>query len=249
MQTFENCVCVAQARVIAGRKREPHICTIAYQPSTSQFLRICIPFSLNRSPLIKRWSLFNFLGTKEGLGNDNREESWNLVDLQRLPAKPLTKKEKNAIHESILSEYKYECELNEDKDSVGLLIPIPETIQMRQEHLSWHREKDRKELERAEMLKQKGIWYPPFRVMVKGSYMKNGRRCNFDKSLLAWDVYEALRLGGNRNPFDSIYRFRNPYLIIGNLATQRRGWIVVGVLSAPDGAIDRCAINQQLAIV
>jgi hypothetical protein len=248
MPIFEDCVCIAQARVIAGHKREPHICTIAYQPSTSQFLRICIPFVLNRSPLIKRWSRFSFDGTKEGLGNDTRHESWNLRELQRLPGKPLTQKQKNSIHQSVLAEYKYESELNEAKGSIGLLIPIPETLRLYTEHLSPRHEEDCREIERVKLLESKGIWYPAFRIKIEGYYMKNGKRAKFDKQLLAWDFYEALRQGDGRNPYAAAYSYRHPYLIIGNLATQRRGWVVVGVLSAPDGAIENCAIHQQLEL-
>jgi len=36
-------------------------------------------------------------------------------------------------------------------------------------------------------------------------------------------------------------------LIVGNLAAQRNAFIVIGVLSAPNNAIDQFAINQQLA--
>lgn len=249
MQTFEDCVCIAQARVIAGFKREPHICTIAYQPAKNHFLRLCIPFVKGRSPLIKRWSVFSFEGSKDGLANDNRDESWKLVTMTKASPKILGTKQKEIIHRKILSTYKYESELNEERDSIGLLVPVPESLKFVQERLSIRREDEKKELERAEMLKAKGIWYPNFKVKISGHYLKDGKRNSFNKQLLAWDVYEALRLGGNRDPFAAIDRYRNPYLIIGNLATQRRGWVAVGVLSAPDGAIQECAIHQQLALV
>jgi hypothetical protein len=249
VQTFEDCICIAQARVIAGHRREPHICTIAYQPSENQFLRLCIPFVKGRSPLIKRWSLFSFQGTKDGLANDNRDESWSLVDMTQSTQAALSAKQKEMIHRKILSTYKYESELNQERDSIGLLVPIPETLRFTQERFSSRREDEKKELDRAEMLKEKGIWYPTFKVKINGHYLKDGKRNPFNKQLLAWDVYEALRLGGNRDPFAAIDRYRNPYLIIGNLATQRRGWVAIGVLSAPDGAIQECAIAQQLALV
>ena len=51
------------------------------------------------------------------------------------------------------------------------------------------------------------------------------------------------------NPFQAIYGYRNPYFIIGNLATQRNAFIVVGVFSAPDGFIERNAINQQMSLL
>jgi hypothetical protein len=248
MSIFEDCVCIAQARVIAGFKREPHICTIAYQPSSNQFLRLCIPFVKGRSPLIKRWSLFSFEGTKEGLANDTREESWSLVAMTQTSPKAMGAKQKDAIHRKILSTYRYESELNDARDSIGLLVPIPETLRFTQERLSARREDEKKELDRAEMLKGKGIWYPTFKVKISGSYLKDGKRTAFNKQLLAWDVYEALRLGGNRDPFAAIDTYRNPYLIIGNLATQRRGWVAIGVLSAPNKAIEECAINQQLLL-
>lgn len=249
MKTFDGCICIAQARVIAGYKREPHICTIAYHPDSDQFLRLCIPFVKGLSPTIKRWTVFSFEGTKEGLANDTREESWNLVRVLGRPSRTLTAKEKAAIHRCILSSYKYESELNDQRDSIGLLVPVPETLRFTQERLSARRDDERKELERSAMLKEKGIWYPGFKVKVSGSYMKDGKRSHFNKQLLAWDVYEALRLGGNRDPFAAIDRYQHPYLIIGNLATQRRGWVAVGILSAPPGAIEECALHQQLALV
>ena len=249
MQTFEDCVCIAQARVIAGYKKEPHICTIAYQPTTDQFLRICIPFVQGRSPAIKRWRTFSFQGSKEDLANDNREESWNLMRLLTTSQQTISEKEKREIHCRILSNYRYECELNDQRDSIGLLIPIADSLKFTREHLSLRRPDEAKELDRAQMLQQKGIWYPSFKVRVRGSYMRDGQRCNFNKQLIAWDVYEALRLGGSRDPFAAIDTYRNPYLIIGNLAAQRKAWVVVGVLSAPDGAIERHAIHQQLALV
>ena len=67
-------------------------------------------------------------------------------------------------------------------------------------------------------------------------------------TVVAWDVYEAIRTGRS-NPFQSIYGYRNPYFIIGNLATKRNAFIVVGVLSAPNGAIQRNAIHQQMSLL
>lgn len=249
MQLFDDCICIAQARVIGGYKREPHICTIAYQPSADRFLRICIPFLQGRSPVIKRWRVFSFEGTKDHLANDTREESWNLVRVLQTSQQTIGDKLKRDLHCRILSNYRYECELNDQRDSIGLLVPIPDTLKFTREHLSARRPEEAKELERVQMLHEKGIWYPNFKVKVRGCYMRDGQRCTFNKQLIAWDVYEALRLGGNRDPFAAIDTYRNPYLIIGNLAAQRKAWVVVGVLSAPDGAIQRHAIHQQLALV
>jgi hypothetical protein len=248
MAVFDDCVCIAQARVIAGFKREPHICTIAYQPSKSQFLRLCIPFVQGQSPTIKRWRMFSFEGVKDGLGNDTRDESWQLVRLLSYSRERITQRQQRELHCKILASYRYESELNEQRDSIGLLIPIHNSLRLIQDWLSPKSDDDAKELQRVAMLKEKGIWYPSFKVRVKGKYLKDGTPKSFDKQVLAWDVYEALRIGGNRNPFAAIYSYRNPYMIIGNLATHRNSWVVVGILSAPDHAIEHNAFHQQLAI-
>lgn len=243
---FENCICLAQARVIAGRKREPHICTIAFHEPTESFLRFCLPFQLNRSPAVKRWHRFSFEGNKENLGNDTRQETYHYGSIKDRHG-PVTRGHQSLLHRKILSQYKYEHELHEQKASIGIVLPEP-GFKLWQEHLSPHNPNDIKELARCELMKEKGIWYPDFRVMIKGHRLVEGKRRNFEKSMVAWDVYEALR-GGKVNPFQSIYGYKNPYLIVGNLATRRNAFIVIGVLSAPDNAIAQCAIAQQLSFV
>lgn len=247
MQTFENCVCIAQARVIAGFKKESHICTIAFQPKESRFLRLCVPYVNGRSPVVKRWTRFDFDGTKETLPSiDTREESWDAVRIKR---KDLIKKEseKRFIHRAILSEYRYQDELKENRESIGLLIPIPESLRFRRVELSPYDSADKKKLERIKHMERQGIWFPPYEVKVSGKFMRDGKLQKFNRQLLAWDVYEALR-NGTVNPFEAIARYRNPYFITGNTSQHRDGFMMIGVLSAPDGAIQECAINQQLAL-
>lgn len=246
MQTFKDCVCIAQARVIAGRKRESHICTIAFQPEQSRFLRLCVPYIQGRSPVVKRWSVFDFDGTKESLPrNDTREESWDAVEIRR---RSIIKREslKQQIHCSILSEYKYQDELKFARESIGLLIPEPKSLRFKREELSPHDPAGQKKLARVEHMANKGIWFPTFEVFVTGKYRRDNQLKSFRKQLLAWDVYEALR-NGAVNPFSAISGYRNPYMITGNTSQHRDAFMVIGVLSAPDGAIEQCAINQQLS--
>jgi hypothetical protein len=243
---FNDCICLAQARVIAGRKREPHICTIAFHEPSESFLRFCLPFQVNRTPAVKRWQRFDFQGDKESLTNDNRRETWHYGSVLGKSA-TVSQREQTALHGKILRQYQYEHELNEERSSIGVLIPA-KGFKLWQEHLSPNEPSDAKELERCKLMAEKGIWYPDFKVMAKGSRMVDGDKRSFKKSVLAWDVYEAIRTGRS-NPFQSIYGYRNPYFIIGNLATQRNAFIVVGVFSAPDGAIERNAINQQMSLL
>jgi hypothetical protein len=243
---FNDCICLAQARVIAGRKREPHICTIAFHEPTESFLRFCLPFQLDRTPAVKRWQRFTFEGDKEGLTNDNRRETWHYGSVLGRSA-TVSQKEQTELHGKILRQYQYEHELNEDKSSIGVLIPM-RGFKLVQEHLSPNEASDAKELERCKLMAEKGIWYPDFKVKAKGHRMVDGVKKSFEKTVVAWDLYEAIRTGRS-NPFQSIYGYRNPYFIIGNLATKRNAFIVVGVLSAPNGAIQRNAIHQQMSLL
>lgn len=249
MPIFRNCICVAQARVIAGRKRDSHICTIAYQPDQSKFLRLCIPYTPGKSPALKRWHCFDFIGSKDTLPSvDTREESWDVVDLIK---GAILKKDsdKREVHRALLSQYRYEGELNANRQSIGVLIPEPKTLQFSLNRFNPHNPSDQKKLGHQQLMASKGIWFPPYEVQVRGSYRKDGQLKSFNKQLLAWDVYEALRnTEKNVDPFQAIYRYRNPYMITGNLPKRRNSFMAIGVLSAPDGAIEECAIHQQLSI-
>ena len=246
MQSFDRCICIAQARVIAGRVKEPHICTIAYHEPTDQMLRFCLPFRLNRTPDVKRWHRFDFQGDKSDLGNDTRRETWHFGQVSRKHG-AITDKAKAQIHRKILAHYRYEHELNEQKASIGILIPNG-PLKLWQEHLSSSDPEDAVEIERGRLMADKGIWYPDFKVYIRGHRLIDGVRKPFQKMLVAWDVYEAIRIG-KVNPFQAIYGYRNPYIITGNLATQRRAFICIGLLSAPDRAIQQSAINQQLTLL
>lgn len=241
---FNDCICLAQARVIAGRKREPHICTIAFHESSELFLRFCLPFQLNRTPAVKRWQRFDFQGDKDNLINDNRRETWHYGSVLGQSA-TVSQREQTLLHGKILRQYQYEHELNEERSSIGVFIPA-KGFKLWQEHLSPNEPGDAKELERCKSMADKGIWYPDFKVKAKGHRMVDGSKKSFEKTVIAWDVYEAIRTGRS-NPFQSIYGYKNPYFIIGNLASQRNAFIVVGVLSAPDNFIEKNAIHQQLA--
>jgi hypothetical protein len=242
---FDDCVCIAQARVIAGRVKQPHICTIAYHEPSDQMLRFCLPFSLNRSPDVKRWHRFSFQGDKDDLGNDTRRETWHFGSVLSKPGS-IRDREKTEIHQKILAHYRYEHELNDEKSSIGILVPDG-PVKLWQEHLSPNDPDDAADIERGRRMAKSGIWYPDFKVYIRGHRRVNGERKSFQKMLVAWDVYEAIRVG-KVNPFQAIYNYQNPYLITGNLASQRRAFIGIGVLSAPPRAIESSALLQQLSV-
>ena len=247
MSSFKDCVCISQARIISGRQKGTHICTIAFQPAEQKFLRLCVPYSRDRLPVLKRWSVFDFDGTKEGLKNDTRDETWNAERVRPTHSLKDDSQAKRSIHASILSNYKYESELNSDRLSIGLLIPQKNSLKFYRENYSPSTKEDQKQLERGKYMADLGIWFPPYKVFVKGKRRCEGRVRAFTKQLLAWDVYEALRKN-EVDPFAQIYDYTNPYMILGNLATQRRAFMVIGVLSAPPGYIEKYAIHQQLSL-
>jgi hypothetical protein len=246
MALLHDCVCIAQARVIAGRKREPHICTIAFHEPTDGFVRLCLPFTAGRRVTVKRWTRFSFEGSRDGLGNDTRKESWRFGRITSVDG-ALNDRARFQLHKRILSHYRYERELNESRDSIGVLVP-DRGFSLDRVDLNPSVSEDAKELERAQLLADQGLWYPQFKVFMRGHCRVDGQCRPFRKAVLAWDVYESIR-SGRGDPLRAIYGYRNPYLIIGNLAAIRRAFMVIGVLSAPDGLIERCAINQQLSLV
>ena len=83
---FKDCVVIAQARVIEGKKTPPHICTIVWDLIDNNFIRITCPFSLKEKPL-KRWKRFSFFGDKENvIAGDTREETWGINNFNLFPS-------------------------------------------------------------------------------------------------------------------------------------------------------------------
>ncbi len=246
MQVFENCICIAQARVIAGNRKQPHVCTIAFHEDSNSFLRFCLPFDYKTSKLLRRWEFFSVECSKENLENDNRLESWYFGRVISTSG-VLPRSRQSAIHRRILSCYKYESELNEDRLSIGLMIPEPGFKIQKVTHPPGS-QKWEKENHKMTVMRKKGLWYPPFDLRVKGYRFVDGQRKSFDKKLIAWDVFEAIR-SGRSDPIESIKKYRNPYFIIGNLVAIRNAFMIVGVLSAPDRAIEENAIHNQLRLV
>ena len=99
MKLFSNCVVIAQARPIKGKKVDSHVCNILWDRISEQFIRITCPFSLERKT-IKRWDIISFWGDKKNvLNNDTRKETWGIYG-----------------NEYKISKYKLK---NKDKEEIG----------------------------------------------------------------------------------------------------------------------------------
>ena len=232
---FESCICIAQARVIEGKRKKAHICTIAYDESTDAFLRICLPFERGRETGIRRWHRFSFEGSQQP--TDTRTESFEFGRLLSIQGQ-LGLNEKLALHQKILSLYRYESELNNDKKSIGLLIPEPGSLRFNRKSLS------EREHEYRLLMREKGLFFPDYKIHVTGRSAQFKNR--FNKQLVQWDLFEAIRK--KVDPFPALQGFKNPYIIIGNTPWKRDSFMAISILSAPSKAISH-AHFQQLDLV
>lgn len=247
MQAFDDCVCIAQARVIAGRQKEPHVCTIAFHEPTSSFLRFCLPFAGRKLISIRRWHRFRFYGSKEDLEpRETRRETYHFGGAN-ITGGAISQADKNKIHRLMLSTYKLERDLNIDRDSIGICVPHGPLV-VTQVPLDPDNEKDRREFQFIENMKTHGRWYPNFRLVLSGKRMVDNNLRDFRKTLLAWDFFEAYRRG-EVNPVDALATYKEPYIILGNTMSYKNAFMAIGILSAPPGAIQACAIHQQLGLL
>ena len=234
MAVFRDCVCIAQARLISGRKTPPHICTLAYYPHEQRFLRVRLPFDGTLASNIRRWQLFSFEGEK--IANDVRKESLNFNRLIAIGSK-ISDSKRRALHKRILSSYKTHNEMNADRDGVGILIPKRGSLRFTVKEQRTTEKNYRQNTSSA------GIYYPDKEIYVhcKAEQFKTESK----KLLLAWDAIEAIRKGNN--PFSVYQSYKNPYMLVGNHYKNKTSFMVIGILSAPDGFIEY-AFSQQLAL-
>jgi len=232
---FKNCICIAQARIIEGPRKKAHICTIAYHEDLDSFLRICLPFEYGKDTKIRRWSRFCFEGQKPE--KDTRVESYEFGKLLSID-KQLSANEKILLHQKILSLYQHESELNENKKSIGIIVPEPSSLEFQTKPLT------EREVEYKNIMKSKGIFFPDFTVRVIG---KSGQfKRKFNKQLVQWDVFEAIRK--DIDPFLSLKSYKEPYIITGNTPWKRDSFLAISILSAPK-SLTVHAHHQQLSLI
>tara|TARA_B100000424_G_C22856266_1_gene456476 strand:- start:34 stop:810 length:777 start_codon:yes stop_codon:yes gene_type:complete len=248
MKLFNNCVVIAQARPIKGKKVDSHICSILWDRISEQFIRITCPFSLERKAM-KRWDIITFLGDKDNvLNNDTRKETWGIYGNEyKIHKDKLTNKDKNQIHKDILKNYaKYDCEnkLNKERKSIGILIPNRSTIKIYTNNT--HTEK---EIETIKRMKEEGIYYSDYNYKIAGKkyenkYIKSEEKY-FDKTLVARDIIEAERQNRHKNINQIINNYKNPYIVIGNTPFKRNTFVAIGILSAPEKYIEDYALETD----
>lgn len=232
---IRDCVCIAQARVIEGKRKRAHICTIAYAPDQDRFIRTCLPFVSGQETGIRRWTRFSFEAVKST--SDTRAESFEFGALTEKHTR-ISEKHRAELHRKILSHYRYEDELNTERRSIGILLPQPGSLDFELGAL------DEREQSYRRLMLDKGIFFPDFKVYVTGRRTKDGNR--FRKQLLQWDVVEAIRKGVD--PFVPLRNYKDPYIVLGNTPWVRNAFMAVSLLSAPPSA-KLSAHNQQLPLI
>jgi len=230
---FDDCICIAQARVIEGKKKRAHICTIAYHPGTDAFVRTCLPFAPSLETGVRRWSRFSFEGHKSS--SDTRAESFDFGRLLSVNSR-ISDKDRADLHQKILSHYRYEEELNAERRSIGILLPQLGSLTFELGEL------DEREQGYRLMMLRKGIFFPTFKIYVCGRRTKDGNR--FRKQLLQWDAIEAIRK--DVDPFAALASYKNPYIIMGNTPWVRNAFMAIALLSAPPAAKQAAHVQQLL---
>lgn len=233
MKTFRNCICLAQARVIEGRRKKAHICTIAFHERTGSFIRLCLPFGKGQESSVRRWDRFSFVGEPDA--NDTRKESVSFTKFLGLEGR-LKDKDRPAIHRQILSTYKHESEYNQARQSIGILLFDKDSVRFKKKPLT-EREQGWRQL-----MAEKKLFFPDYKLYICGKSPQF--KSSFEKQLLQWDFFEAIRKGND--PLDAFRKFREPYAIVGNTPWNRDSFMAVSILSAPSG-FTKYALEQQLS--
>jgi hypothetical protein len=234
---FNNCVVIGQARVIEGRKTEPHVCTLAINLEAKEekdlLIRFCPVFDRKDYAFPKRWSHVSFVGTRDNKihKRDKRYSSWGIdEDYPFDTHEKVSGSERNEIHKLLLNNFLPEEELNKQRRSIGVMLPIKSM------EFKWVKDES---CERHH--KNMDLYHPERKLMVTGKKNElDGRLKRFKKTCVAWDVIEAYRKNNK-----IILSHNNPYCVIGNVLSHPISWVVVAILSAPDGYIDKYAFKKE----
>ena len=234
---FNKCVVIAQARVIEGRKVPPHVCTLAINLEAKEekdlLIRFVLSFTKKNYHFPKRWDYVSFVGTKDNLmhRSDKRYSSWGINEDHPFDIhNKASKFERNQIHKLLLNSFLPEEELNKQRRSIGVMLPVGEM------KFKWiEDERCKRHHERM------NLYHPEKNLMLIGKKnVLNGQLKPFRKTCVAWDVIEAYR------KYNEIsLPHNNPYCVIGNVLSHPRSWVIVAILGAPDRYIEKYALNNQ----
>lgn len=213
-------VVVAQARPIAGRKKDAHVCTILFDPADSLLYRTRFP--LGSAP--RRW---DFVAANLYLSSeDRRRESRQVTDVEKL--KQLKTSEKTEVHRKLLNMALTEQEAIDGK----LSINVSKISAVKLGAHTWNDGKDQRMIQNA---RRKGINIAPKKLKVICTPLYSHTTPNFHKTYLEWGAnHRLIREGPSIIPElkHTISSIKHPYLITGTHYRHTKSFMAIAVMAS-----------------
>jgi hypothetical protein len=219
-------ICIAQARVIGGRVKSPHVCSVVFDNERETLLRTCLPMKRRDEMPVRRWTVFT--AELERDYSDPRAESYIPVEGSIKETGVLNEAGKAFMHAGLVGMATPEDELVSAKASLGVKLVVPESLRF---HVNTP---DPHHLHIAEALGKLGIYYPSKSFKISGVDQITGKR--FNRMLLDWQIAERLRQNGeNYSEIKEVLsRYKHPYFIIGTTPKHQTSFMAISMLSSPE---------------
>lgn len=220
---LKNLICLAQARVIGGNKKTPHICSICIDQDNEELVRVCLPFAARSLMPIRRWS--EFTCDLEKQSNDSRKESYfiNLNGNNQYKGE-LSPSRKNLIHKQLAGFVKDEEVLICEGSTIG--VKLVKNIKLSFQSLSEKHVKIKQTME-----SKYGLWYSEKTIKIVGEDFITSKK--FNRLLLDWNFAEAYRKTNNVLAIkQTLQSYKHPYLITGTTLQRRKSFMAISVLSS-----------------
>ena len=213
-------IVIAQARPIAGKRKDPHVCTILLDPAQDKLYRV--RFDYKESP--RKWETVavNLYKSQQ----DARLESMLVTDVQCI--NKLSKKLQNAVHIKLLNMATSELEAVEENRSIN--ITKIKSIALRKE--AW----TEKNIHVKENSRKKGIELAPVQLRAFCEPFYEHKTPHLNRKYLEWGAnYRLFREGEAAFPSikKAIAAIKYPYLIVGNHYRHTKDFMAISVMSAP----------------
>lgn len=220
---LKNLVCLAQARVIGGNKKTPHICSICIDQENKELVRVCLPFAAKSLMPIRRWS--EFTCDLEKQSSDSRKESYfiNLNGNNQYKG-DLSASRKNLIHKQLAGFVKDEEILISEGSTIG--VKLIKNVKLSFQSLS------EKHVKIKQVMESKyGLWYSEKAIRIVGEDFITSKK--FNRLLLDWNFAEAYRKINDASAIKEILQsYKYPYLITGTTLQRRKSFMAISVLSS-----------------
>lgn len=213
-------IVIAQARPIAGRRRDPHVCTILLDPEAEKLYRVTFEYA--QSP--RKWDRVSVNLYKAS--TDSRRESMFVTDVKLLSK--LSKKSQNIVHKQLLNMATSEQEAVEDGRSIN--VTKIRSITLRKE--SWSKDS----IHVKENSSKKGINLAPIQLRAVCTPFYEHKSPQMNRKYLEWGAnYRLLTEGEQAFPGikKAIASIKYPYLIVGNHYRHTKDFMAISVMSSP----------------